>query len=59
MTQDRSEPTGDLGYDLVHEETAAAPRSSPPPQPGPPPSTGPDEDAGDLAYDEAHDFRSR
>jgi len=59
MTQDRSDPTGDYGYDLVHEDTATGQARPSPAQPGPPPSTGPDEDAGDLAYDEAHDFRSR
>jgi hypothetical protein len=59
MTQDRTDPAGDYGYDLVHEEATAAPGPPAQPHPGPPPSAGPDEDAGDHSYDEAHDFRSR
>ena len=53
------EPTGDYGYDLVHEEVAADPdrqhrdagRSG-----GPAPARGRDEAGGDLSYDQAHDF---
>ncbi|MGY1639081.1 hypothetical protein ACI78V_20740 [Geodermatophilus sp. SYSU D00742] len=59
MTQDRTDPTGDYSYDLVHEDAATAAGPPQPPHPGPPPSAGPDPDAGDHSYDEAHDFRSR
>ncbi|MBB3083879.1 hypothetical protein [Geodermatophilus sabuli] len=60
MTQDRTDRTGDYGYDLAHEDATASPGPPAQPHPGPPPPpAGPDEDAGDHSYDEAHDFRSR
>ena len=57
MTQ-QPEPSGDYGYDLVHEEVsrgkARAGTTGPQPQgatPGGPPDAG-----QDYSYDEAHDF---
>jgi hypothetical protein len=47
----------DYGYDLVHEEVAAA-RPTPPPDAdrAVAPDTGPEpEDGGDLSYDLAHE----
>ena len=61
MTQQGSEPSGDYGYDLVHEEIAGGRtrdrRSGQEPGSGFP-AAGPAEGGGDLEYDEAHDFRS-
>jgi hypothetical protein len=61
MESDASEPTGDLGYDTVHADlarqgTGGRPR---PPDGAPEPdqAAGRDDAAGDLGYDEAHDFR--
>jgi hypothetical protein len=54
--------TGDYGYDLVHEETRAAParpgagQQDAEPRSGGSPVAGRDEAAGDLSYDEAHGF---
>jgi hypothetical protein len=59
MTQDPTDPAGDYGYDLAHDDAGSAAAPAQPPHPGPPPSAGADEDAGDYNYDEAHDFRSR
>jgi hypothetical protein len=55
--------SGDYGYDLVHEETRAAParpdaaghQDAEPRSSGSPVARG-DEAAGDLSYDEAHGF---
>ena len=61
MTQQGSEPSGDYGYDLVHQEIDGG--RTPDRRSGPGhgsgfPAAGPDDGAGDLEYDEAHDFRS-
>jgi hypothetical protein len=50
------EPTGDYGYDEVHQEVHAA---IPRPDGGsrePAPTSPPEDTAGDYGYDEAHDF---
>ncbi len=71
MEPDPREPTGDLGYDMAHEDTAhedtaredtareaagGRPRS-PGEAPHAPATGGRDDAAGDFGYDEAHDFR--
>jgi hypothetical protein len=54
------EPSGDHGYDLAHQDLAAAAEVQHPPSPehrhaAPPPP--PEQDpAGDYGYDEAHRF---
>lgn len=58
MQPNQSEP-GDYGYDLVHQEVAAA--RPVPPRPAPErmtdvPAGARHDLADDLAYDEAHDF---
>ena len=58
MTQSL-EPAGDYGYDLVHQEVAAARPVAPRPAAEhrtPAPVSGGHDLADDLAYDEAHDF---
>ena len=61
METDPREPTGDLGYDMAHEDTAhetSGGRSRSPGEAPPPPADGRRDDAaGDYGYDEAHDFR--
>ena len=52
------EPSGDYGYDLVHDEAARKParvEQPEPPRKTPPPERRTDPDQ-DLEYDEAHDF---
>ena len=57
MEPDPREPTGDLGYDMAHEDMAhEVTGDRPQPQEGAP-QTAPVDDAGDHGYDEAHDFR--
>ena len=63
MTSEPREPSGDYGYDLVHEDvgqrTAAAEPSAPQagaPWPSGPPSGAEGARADDLGYDEAHGF---
>ena len=56
---DQQEPSGDYGYDLVHDdvragrlpESTARQEHAAPVRP-----TRPADRAGDLEYDEAHDF---
>ncbi len=55
----QQEPSGDYGYDLAHDDV----RAGRPPEPAPRPEqaapvepAGPADRAGDLEYDEAHDF---
>ena len=58
MTQ-QPEPSGDYGYDLVHEEIGRGKerQGGTVPQPAArPPADGKDDVQGDYAYDEAHDF---
>ncbi|SDN77237.1 hypothetical protein SAMN05428965_1553 [Geodermatophilus sp. DSM 45219] len=58
MEPDPREPTGDLGYDMAHEDMAhEVTGSRPRPQAETPEAPPPDDAAGDLGYDEAHDFR--
>jgi hypothetical protein len=62
MEHDPREPTGDLGYDTAHEDTAheaggGRARSQGRPPQHPPADGGRDDGAGDYGYDEAHDFR--
>ncbi len=58
--QPDQQSSGDYGYDLVHQDVAAA-RPPAPPRPSaeratPAPPPGRRDLADDLAYDEAHDF---
>ena len=61
MQTDPREPTGDLGYDMAHEDVAQEGTGGRPRSPGEAPRTpadgGRDDAAGDYGYDEAHDFR--
>lgn len=58
MEPDPREPTGDLGYDMAHEDMAHEVTGGRPRPPGEAPEAPPPDDgAGDLGYDEAHDFR--
>jgi hypothetical protein len=56
--QPAQQPTGDYGYDLVHEESAPARPVDPAHQAAPPPAPVPRpvELDGDYGYDEAHDL---
>ena len=61
MTQQGREPSGDYGYDLVHEEIArgrTAGRRRVGEQGSGHPAADRADSAADLEYDEAHDFRS-
>ena len=54
-----SKPSGDFGYDLVHEGPPRPGRPSAPVAPGrgPRSASRPDDVSGeDLGYDDAHDF---
>ena len=55
----QQEPSGDYGYDLVHDDVPAGRPSEPAPRAeraAPVEPTRPADPAGDLEYDEAHDF---
>ena len=62
MEPDPREPTGDLGYDMAHDDmaqqvTGRRPRSQGGAAQSAPADDSRDDAAGDYAYDEAHDFR--
>ncbi|WP_448608893.1 hypothetical protein [Geodermatophilus sp. URMC 60] len=62
MEPDPREPTGDLGYDMAHDDMApevsgGRPRSRGEAPQRAPADDGRDDATGDYAYDEAHDFR--
>jgi hypothetical protein len=56
----QQETSGDYGYDLAHDDVQPARRPPEPParpeQPAPARRSAPADPAGDLEYDEAHDF---
>jgi len=55
MTRNTSEPSGDYGYDLVHEQVTT--ERQPPVDPGQRPAGHrPEDTGGDYGYDEAHGF---
>jgi hypothetical protein len=55
VTQDPTQSSGDYGYDMAHDGTAGGKPPEPPRPPRPAPAR-PEDQAGDMAYDEAHDF---
>ena len=73
MEPDPREPTGDLGYDMAHQDLPhgglahggmahggmahEATGGRSRPQEGTPPTAPVGDDAGDHGYDEAHDFQ--
>lgn len=60
--QPPTEPGRDYGYDLAHEDLAAAPASVPPGPPGERPpayvANETSDERGDYGYDLAHELRS-
>ena len=50
------QPSGDYGYDLVHEDLRAATGRPDDAGRAAAPAPGPAEPTGDHGYDEAHDF---
>ncbi len=52
----QQEPSGDYGYDLAHDDVRAGRPPEPAPRPEQAAPVEPADQAGDLEYDEAHDF---
>ncbi len=56
MDRDPRTPSGDYGYDLVHQEVGAGDGRPAQEHGSAPPAASADDSGGDLGYDEAHDF---